>query len=390
MALRAFSRRASSKVREAAGKHVPFGASGSGFYSAKTKGCFDVIDNSEPLLNQALDRALSARQRNGTAGSAPFSIADFGAADGGTSLPLFRRIIAAVRKAEPTAPILMHYEDQAMNDWQSVFKITQGEVPGLPDSYMGDDDNVYVLASGASFYQQCFAPASIDLAFCATAMHWLTTVPTKIPDALHSACTGDSATRAAFEAQAAKDWEHILRQRARELKPGGQMVIANFAVDEQGQFLGTSNRVGASMHHTFSELWQQVAGDEVHAATNFCNEYRPLAACALPFETKTAAVEALQLHSAKTDLVPCPFQLEWVAGKSAPTAREHAELFVPTTRTWSNSTFVSGATATGIAQPEADAMAEDMFQRYIARVAEAPAEHAMDYVHSYLHIGKDA
>ena len=35
-------------------------------------------------------------------------------------------------------------------------------------------------------------------------------------------------------------------------------------------------------------------------------------------------------------------------------------------------------------------MAEDMFQRYIARVAEAPAEHAMDYVHSYLHIGKDA
>ena len=309
MALRAFSRRASSKVREAAGKHVPFGASGSGFYSAKTKGCFDVIDNSEPLLNQALDRALSARQRNGTAGSAPFSIADFGAADGGTSLPLFRRIIAAVRKAEPTAPILMHYEDQAMNDWQSVFKITQGEVPGLPDSYMGDDDNVYVLASGASFYQQCFAPASIDLAFCATAMHWLTTVPTKIPDALHSACTGDSATRAAFEAQAAKDWEHILRQRARELKPGGQMVIANFAVDEQGQFLGTSNRVGASMHHTFSELWQQVAGDEVHAATNFCNEYRPLAACALPFETKTAAVEALQLHSAKTDLVPCPFQV---------------------------------------------------------------------------------
>lgn len=169
MSLRALSRAASTKVREAAGKHVPFGASGSGFYSAKTKGCFDVIDHAEPLLKDALARSLAARQRNGTAGST-FSIADFGAADGGTSLPLWRRIVAAVRKAEPTAPIVMQYEDQAMNDWQSVFKITQGTVPGLPDSYMGDDDNVFVLASGTSFYQQCFAPDSVDLAFCATAM----------------------------------------------------------------------------------------------------------------------------------------------------------------------------------------------------------------------------
>ena len=85
----------------------------------------------------------------------------------------------------------------------------------------GEYDNVYVLASGSSFYQQCFPPASIDLGFCATAMHWLTVTPAGgIADALHSAASSDGPTKAAFEAQASKDWETILLQRAKELKSG--------------------------------------------------------------------------------------------------------------------------------------------------------------------------
>jgi len=132
-----------------------------------------------------------------------------------------------------------------------------------------------------------------------------------IPDALHSACSTDGPALAAFKAQAAKDWATILRHRAAELKPSGQLVVANFAVDDkvhvrphitshnqsahgtlnfvccssllrvhscavlggsswdllmnplspltprpwtlQGQFLGTSKRVEASMHGTLSE-----------------------------------------------------------------------------------------------------------------------------------------
>ena len=39
-------------------------------------------------------------------------------------------------------------------------------------------------------------------------------------------------------------------------------------------------------------------------------------------------------------------------------------------------------------EAEADAMVDEMFARYTARVALAPEEHAMDYVHSYLHASK--
>ena len=61
---------------------------------------------------------------------------------------------------------------------------------------------------------------------------------------------------------------------------------------------------------------------------------------------------------------------------------------MPTTRTWSNSTFVAGAVASGHAPAEAAAMADEMFARYEARVAEDPNNHAMDYVHSYFHASK--
>jgi indole-3-acetate O-methyltransferase len=377
---------------EASGKHVPWGGLGSGTYTAATKGCFDVIARTQPLVQKALGLALEARRAAGTANVTPFAIADFGTADGGTSIPLMRSVVQAVRAAEPDAPIVVNYEDQAANDWQSLFKLVHGDMPNGPQTYMdGSVDNVYVLATGASFYEACFAPGSVDFSFCATAMHWLTAVPCQIPDAIHSACSTHPATLASFATQAAKDWEHILLRRAAELKSGGQFVVANFAIDEEGQFLGRSvdGRVKQSMHHNFSELWQQVAGDEVHANTNFCNEYRSLEACTAPFRDGGSAVSksGLQMVSAETDLVQCPFHNEWVGGLVTD-PKVQAANFVPTTRTWSNSTFAAGAMASGKSAAEAAAMTDELFSKYEAKVALAPEEHAMDYVHSYVHAAK--
>ena len=88
--------------------------------------------------------------------------------------------------------------------------------------------------------------------------------------------------------------------------------------------------------------------------------------------------------------MPCPYNVEWREGTGPHTgdAAAHAAYYVPTTRTWSNSTFVSGAEAHGHSPEKAAALADEMFARYEARVAEAPQDHAMDYVHSYIHVGK--
>ena len=113
----------------------------------------------------------------------------------------------------------------------------------------------------------------------------------------------------------------------------------------------------------------------------------------LPFPSRKAHAAGLRLESAETAVVPCPFRAEWLDGTSAAAkagdAAAHAKDFVPTTRTWSNSTFVSGATASGKSPAEAAAMVDDMFDRYAARVAADPSQHAMDYVHSYLHAAKE-
>ena len=217
---------------------------------------------------------------------------------------------ARVRAAEPDTAIVVGYEDQAQNDWQSLFRLVQGHIEGGPETYYEPDGNVYAVAVGTSFYESCFAPESIDLSFSATAFHWLTSCPADIPDALHSACTADPATKKAFGERARKDWTHILSKRAAELKPGGQLVVANFATDEAGSFLGRTPGKQC-MHSNFSDLWLKVAGADVHAQTNFPNEYRALDACRAAFENPFVG---LALRSIETDVVPCPYREEWVSG----------------------------------------------------------------------------
>ena len=82
-----------------------------------------MIANASPLVTNAVDRALAARAAKGSQGSV-FTIADFGTADAGTSMPLMVEVVKQVRAAEgPNTPIMVAYEDQTNNDWNSVFKV---------------------------------------------------------------------------------------------------------------------------------------------------------------------------------------------------------------------------------------------------------------------------
>ena len=359
------------------------------------QGCYDVIENAKPMVLEAVRRALASRVALHTTGS-PFHVADFGTADAGTSMPLMRAVVEAVRGSEgPATPIVVTYEDQTMNDWNSVFRRVHGVLPGADASFMqAADSNVFALASGTTFYQPCVPAATLDLAFSATAMHWLSVTPCPIPDALHSACTADPAAGAAFEAQAAADWAHIMALREAELKPGGQLVLVNFSKDDAGQFLGTAGRLAGSMHGSFAEIWADLVTPEEFAGTNFPNQYRSLGATLAPFDGGGGLGGAMAVVSADNAQVPCPFYdafhgLGDQAGRAyafAGDAAGHAANYVPTTRTWSNSTFLAGVG--GRPEEERHRLVDELFRRYEARVAAAPADHAMDYTHAYVHAEK--
>ena len=122
---------------------------GEGYYSLHTRGTKHVIDNTTALALGALD----AMSIEGT--DAPFTIADFGAAAGGTSLSLIRELIRKVRLRVPHRPITITYTDLPRNDYSALFQMVHGDRTHTP-SYLAEHDQVWIFTAGTSFYLPVF------------------------------------------------------------------------------------------------------------------------------------------------------------------------------------------------------------------------------------------
>jgi len=379
--------------------HVPGWEEGSGAYSLDTLGCFLVCEKALPDLLAALPSALAAVPVDRA-----LVACDFGAADGGTSLPLWHSVADAV--PEPRELHLL-YEDQANNDWKSVFAHVDGRIllPMIPGCAMlsapplvplSERPRVFVAAVGVSFHRQCLPSGSLHLGFSATAMHWLSRKPCDLPALHHTLCPRGCPSAEAFTIQGAHDWDRTLVARAKELAPGGRLIIAVFVVDDMGQCLGNTSASGgpsvamyAALHASWLSLIDdgRITSEEAGRAT-FINYYRTPAQLAAPFAPGGAAERAgLRLLSSRIEVTPCVFRANWIANGGD--ATDYAKIFVKTVRTWSESTFSTALDATrgGIERKE---IVNELYSRYAAVVAAAPADHGMDYVHSYLSIERVA
>lgn len=243
--------------------HVPYGDQGTGVYSLATQGCFDVINKSRDIVIPSFTAALNDASQEG-----PVTICDFGCADGGTSLPLWTDVVRMCRRVYPVRQIDIKYEDQPNADFESLFAYTQGRlrVPGRTGlSYLEEQpaESVFVSTIGTGFHQQCLPDNTLHFAFSATAMHWLSGMPGPLPaEAIHHTQLAPGSPEAAiWAAHAAKDWDTILAARAKELKPGGQMCIVNFCIDEAGQLLGSTDAVKRKMYDEMLRHWTQMRDD---------------------------------------------------------------------------------------------------------------------------------
>lgn len=359
---------------------------GAGYYSDNTKGCYDVIKAASTLVLSSLDSM-------GVDKSKPLVIADYGTADGGTSMPLMWDICEHVRsKCGDEPAIQVNYEDQPINDFKSLFMRLHGLIPGTKN-FLQAFPNVFVTSNGTSFYQQCYPAGSVDLAFSATAMHWLTQKPCNLSDALHHTISNDVEAKAAYAKQAAADWECILLQRAKEMRAGARAVIVNFAVDENGYYLGNTD-VKQSMWANMDRIWKamgeegRITPEEVTGAS-FINYYRTPEEFRAPFDDESSPVRkaGLKLVTLETKIVRCPYRERWLS--EGGDAKAHAKRFIPTTRTWSNSTYLS-ALGDHRSAEEKEAIVDEFFGRYEAEVAADPDNHAMDFVHGYIVLEKEA
>jgi hypothetical protein len=153
-------------------------------------------------------------------------IVDYGCSGGRNSHDPLRTMIEALRSRFPQIRAECVLQDLPANNWDQVML---HEAPRLMATLAG---RAHVLCSGTSFYNQVFADQSVDLGYSYVAAHFLSdTRPLPSHVLMHEA-SGDE--RAAWTAQAARDWEQFLLCRARELKRGGRLMISTMSRDASG------------------------------------------------------------------------------------------------------------------------------------------------------------
>jgi hypothetical protein len=181
----------------------------------------------------------------------PVVIADYGSSQGKNSLAPIRIAIGNLRpRLGPNRPISVFHVDQPANDFNTLFEVLDVD----PDSYALDDANVFPCAIGRSFYENVLPPDSVHLGWCSYAAVWLSRIPTLISGHF-IARRGTDAERAAFRRQAAQDWETFLSLRARELRPGGRLVVVLPALNDEGK---PSPGLEALMDHANAVLAEMV------------------------------------------------------------------------------------------------------------------------------------
>eukprot|EP01043_Picozoa_sp_COSAG02_P062897 COSAG02_NODE_8792_length_2443_cov_2.902304_2_plen_399_part_00 len=374
----------------------------------------DVIQSAIPLAIESLDAVTTSAGFAATDASQPFVVSDYGTADGGTSMPLMYDMCSWLRdNLSEHKPIQVFYEDQAMNAWQDLFMRLEGLIDRdeRSPSFLQDFSNVFVSAIGRSFYKQVLPSATVHFGFSATAMHWLTTKPPQFSSVIHHTLCDQPSELQPYVTQAAADWELVLVQRAKELVSGGRMVVLNFCVDENGQYLGTTDRVKHQMWATKNRLWWELQQEGVITlaearAASFANYYRTVQEFRAPFDDPNSPVSSsgLQLVHIETRTTDCPYQVSWQRQKMVlegsqhteadmqQLAAEHAERFVLTTRTWSNSVYRDALDDSRDFSSDdrltRDDVVDMLFERYAVEVAKAPEDHAMDYVHAFVVLEK--
>ena len=189
--------------------------------------------------------------------SDPIVIADYGSSQGKNSLAPMRAAIRCVRlRVGARQPIVVVHVDQHANDFNTLFDVLHSD----PERYTMDDPNVFPSAIGRSFYENVFPSEQVALGWSSYAAVWLSRVPALIPGHFVSlASTGD--VRAAFDRQAADDWKLFLSLRARELRPGGRLVVVLPGLSDAGAsgFEPLFNCANAVLEELVSE---QVIGDD--------------------------------------------------------------------------------------------------------------------------------
>lgn len=200
------------------------GMVGGGFYDANSAPQWRAIEAVLPLV----DKAASSLPVDG---AGPVALADFGCSEGRNSIAVMQQVLASLLP-RTTRPVQTIHSDLPTNDFSKLFLNL-----GAGRQRAFDSEQVFSAAVGGSMFDQLLPDRSVHLATTFNAIGFLSRRPVdNLPGYIFP--NGPSPERGngyvseedrnAFADQAKRDVGTFLRARARELVPGGKLLVQVF------------------------------------------------------------------------------------------------------------------------------------------------------------------
>jgi gibberellin A4 carboxyl methyltransferase len=346
------------------------GMKGAGYYDrystaqlASMRVVFDWIEGAAATLPLPTD-------------SQPFAVLDLGCSEGRNALVATNEVVACVRRRWPEQIVQTIYNDLPSSNFNRLFlNLHEAKTAGRIAS------GVYPSAVAGSFYEQLVPSGSVHFALAFNTVLWLDRLPDlpvtdfvvyRRPHPQRPELHVPPELAAAFARQANRDLVRFLECRARELTPGGKLLIAS---------------PGDSLDRRLADGLYDVVNDaclDLIAAGRLPREryerftmplyFRTVAETLTPLEDDASPVRgAFAVDRAETLEVPTPFI---VAFDRDGDAAKYAEEYTGFLRAFSEPV----ARAALVADEADDAILDDLYERIRARLQAEPERYRFRYL----------
>jgi hypothetical protein len=342
---------------------------GAGYYDRHSTAQLSSIEALRGWVDDAVaDLPLPDRAR-------PVTVLDLGSSEGGNAVRIMGAIVEGLRR-RTGQPLQTVFSDLASNNFNQLFaNLEEARHAGVFAA------EVYPSAAGGSFYGPLLPPGTVHLATCFNAIQWLDRLPAvPMPDQIayrrpHPPRPGlavSPAATAAFQRQAEQDLVRFLACRARELVPGGKLLLAGPGDTNEA-------RVGDGIADVLNDACRDLVSagrlkrGEYECLTMPCY-FRTVAELLAPLEREDSPVRgAFAVDRAEALEAPTPFVVEFRRGGDV---EAYAAAYTGFLRA-----ITEPVVRAALERPERDGAAvEGLYERVRARLLTEPERYLWRYI----------
>ena len=345
------------------------GMKGAGYYDQNSTAQLATIQ----ALQDWVDEAVATMPLPGTA--RPVTVLDLGSSEGRNAVHVMATIAEGVRR-RTRQPLRAIYSDLPSNNFNQLFtNLEEARRAGL------FPPGVYPSAVGGSFYGPLLPRGTVHLATSFNSVHWLDQLPTvPIPDFVayrrpHPPRPGLSVSpevTAAFKRQSEQDLVRFLECRARELVPGGKLLLASPGDTDE---VCIGDGLADILNDACLDLVAVgLLGREEYERLTMPCYFRTLAELLAPLEREDSPVHsAFTVERAEAMEVPTPFYVELRRGGNV---AAYAQAYSGFMRAVSEPVVKAA-----LRQPERETLiVESLYKRIQARLLAEPERYVFRYI----------